>query len=78
MRENRCFSQRSKTHTMATGFALYQGVGEVLTQYDVNVETAELTRRGSVSLPGNVQYVWPHPSRKYFYVSTTEIGRAHV
>ena len=24
--------------------------------------------RGSVTLPANVQYAWPHPSRRYFYV----------
>ena len=59
---------------MPNSFALYRSVGEVLTQFDVDVERAELTQRGPVVLPGNVQYVWPHPSRKYFYVTTSDGG----
>jgi len=30
-----------------------------------------LTPRGSVTLPANVQYAWPHPSRRYFYVASS-------
>jgi 6-phosphogluconolactonase (cycloisomerase 2 family) len=48
---------------------VYAAVGAELTQYDVDVESATLTKRGSVTLPENVQYAWPHPSRKYFYVA---------
>jgi 6-phosphogluconolactonase (cycloisomerase 2 family) len=48
---------------------LYAGVGAELTQYDVDVEDAALTRRASVMLPENVQYAWPHPSGKYIYVA---------
>ena len=51
---------------------LYQSVGEQLTHFDVDVETATLTRRGSVTLPSKVQYVWAHPSRKYLTVSTSD------
>ena len=51
--------------------ALYAAVGPELTQYDVNVDGASLTKRGTVTLPANVQYVWPHQSRRYLYVATS-------
>lgn len=50
----------------------YQSVGEMLTQWDVDVEAATLTPRAAVSLPSNVQYVWPHPKRGFLYVSTSD------
>jgi 6-phosphogluconolactonase len=51
--------------------ALYASVGPTLTHYDVNVTAAELSRRSSVTLPANVQYAWPHASRQYLYVATS-------
>jgi 6-phosphogluconolactonase len=54
--------------------ALYSGVGTEFTHYDVDVEGAALTRRGSVKLPGGVQYAWPHPTRKFLYVSSSTGG----
>lgn len=50
----------------------YQSVGDRLTQWDVDIEAATLEPRGSVTLPSNIQYVWPHPSRKFLYVSTSD------
>jgi len=44
--------------------ALYSSVGPVLTHYDVDVEGAALAKRASVTLPANVQYAWPHASRR--------------
>jgi 6-phosphogluconolactonase len=39
-----------------------------------------LTRRGTVGLPANVQYVWPHASCRHLYVATSDsasgMGRA--
>lgn len=58
--------------------ALYRSVGETLTHFDIDVERAELTPRASINLPGNVQYLWPHPSRKYFYVSSSDGGSASL
>src|ERR1700676_3267142 len=52
--------------------ALYASVGPELTHYDVDVEGATLTRRGTVSLPGNVHYVWPHASRRFLYVASSD------
>jgi 6-phosphogluconolactonase len=51
--------------------ALYAAVGPVLTQYDVDVDGLTLAARGSVMLPANVQYAWPHRSHQYLYVATS-------
>jgi 6-phosphogluconolactonase len=51
---------------------LYQSIGEELFHWDVDVEAATLTRRDSVTLPSKVQYVWPHPSKKFITVSTSD------
>jgi 6-phosphogluconolactonase len=56
------------SHTPARA-VVYAAVGPELTQYDVDVEAATLTKRGSVTLPDSVQYAWPHPSRKFLYVA---------
>ena len=56
----------------ASRVALYANVGPELTHYDVDVDAATLTRRDSVILPANVQYVWPHASRKFLYVATSD------
>jgi 6-phosphogluconolactonase (cycloisomerase 2 family) len=52
--------------------SLYASVGAELTHYDVDVEGAALTRRETVTLPANVQYVWPHASRRYLYAATSD------
>ena len=51
-----------------TAFAFYASVGPELMLYSVDVDNATLTRRSPVEAPGNVQYAWPHPSRRYFYI----------
>jgi 6-phosphogluconolactonase (cycloisomerase 2 family) len=48
---------------------LYAATGPELAQYSVNAVDASLTRAGSVTLPFAVQYVWPHPSKKFLYVA---------
>src|SRR3954454_8715667 len=52
--------------------ALYASVGPELTQYDVDVEAAALVRRGTVTLPANVHYCWPHASRPILYVASSD------
>src|SRR5262245_24168869 len=54
--------------------ALYAGVGSDLTHYDVDVNAATLVKRGSVTLPAGVQYAWPHASRQYLYVASSNGG----
>jgi len=58
--------------------AFYQGVGDRLTQWDVDVDAATLTPRGSVTLPSRVQYVWPHPSGKFLYVTTSDAASGNT
>jgi 6-phosphogluconolactonase len=54
--------------------ALYSGVGTDLTHFDVDVNAGTLERRGTVRMPGGIQYAWPHPSRRYLYVSSSTGG----
>src|SRR5215510_2030728 len=58
--------------------AFYQAVGDRLTHWDVNADDATLTLRGSIGLPSNVQYAWPHPSRRYLYVSTSDAASGNA
>jgi 6-phosphogluconolactonase len=51
--------------------ALYASVGPELTQYDVDVDNAMLTKQRTVSLPANVHYAWPHASGEYLYVASS-------
>jgi 6-phosphogluconolactonase len=53
----------------------YQSIGPELARYDIDIEGTALTRRDAVSTPGaNVQYVWPHPSKKVLYVVSSDGG----
>ena len=60
--------------------SLYASVGAELTHYDMDIDAATLTRRDSISLPAKVQYAWPHQSRGFLYVATSDsqsgMGRA--
>ncbi len=51
---------------------LYAAVGPDITLYDMDVETGTLTAKGTVSAPANVQYVWPHASRRFLYVVSSD------
>jgi len=57
-----------------TKMALYSGVGTDFTHYEVDIDGAALTKRASVKLPGGVQYAWPHPSKKFLYVTSSTGG----
>jgi 6-phosphogluconolactonase len=52
--------------------ALYASVGPELTHYNVDIEGAALSRSGTVSLPANVHYAWPHASHRYLYVASSD------
>ena len=49
----------------------YASVGPRLNLYDLDAGAATLTARSGVTLPANVQYAWPHPSRKFLYVAAS-------
>jgi 6-phosphogluconolactonase (cycloisomerase 2 family) len=58
--------------------AFYSAVGGDLTLYSMNVDDASLTKRGTVSLPANVQYAWPHPSKQFLYTVSSTRGSGGV
>jgi 6-phosphogluconolactonase (cycloisomerase 2 family) len=54
--------------------AYYTSVGPLLKLFEVDVEAARLRESGAVTLPANIQYAWPHPSRRYLYVVSSNGG----
>src|SRR5262249_27145119 len=52
----------------------YSSVGSDLTLYSMDVDDASLVKRNTVTLPANIQYAWPHPSKQYFYVASSGGG----
>jgi 6-phosphogluconolactonase len=71
------FAQGSKTQSETTSMTknvFYTGVGPELALYSVDLENATLEQHGTVSTPTNVQYAWPHPSKKYLYVVSSNGG----
>lgn len=66
---------KSASETSGMGkVALYAAVGPELTQYDLDVDAATLTKRGSLTLPANVQEATPHPSKQYLYIAWSNGG----
>jgi 6-phosphogluconolactonase len=63
---------------MESRTALYSANGEVLTHYEMNTEEATLIKRSTLLLPANVQFAWPHPSRQYLYVISSNRRSAPV
>jgi 6-phosphogluconolactonase (cycloisomerase 2 family) len=59
------------------GVALYANVGSELVHFDVNVPSAELMQRGSITLPAGVQYAWPHASGRCLYVVSSNWASRH-
>jgi 6-phosphogluconolactonase len=56
---------------MPDNVMLYASIGPELIHYNVDVENMTLTRRDAVSLPANIHYAWPHASRRYLYVASS-------
>jgi 6-phosphogluconolactonase len=52
----------------------YASVGPLLKVFDVDVDGAQLRECSAVTLPANIQYAWPHPSRRYLYVVSSNGG----
>jgi len=59
--------ERSKT-------VYYASIGPALIAHDVDADGAALLRRSAVTLPANIQYVWPHPSRRTLYAVSSNGG----
>jgi 6-phosphogluconolactonase len=60
--------------TTRTRTVFYASVGGELTRYEMDVDAAVLNKLDSVSLPVNIQYAWPHRSRRYLYVVSSGGG----
>jgi 6-phosphogluconolactonase (cycloisomerase 2 family) len=58
----------------ATRVALYAATGGELTHWTVDLDKAELAGMAAVSCPANIQYAWPHPSKRYLYVAWSDGG----
>ena len=52
----------------------YASVGGDLTHYSTDVDDASLVKRNTVTLPANIQYAWPHPSKQYLYIVSSGGG----
>src|SRR6202051_5136275 len=63
------FGQSSMTKNV-----FYASAGPELTLYSVDVDNASLTKRDTVSTAVNIQYAWPHPSKQYLYVVSSNGG----
>jgi 6-phosphogluconolactonase len=52
----------------------YSAVGGDLTLYRMDIDGALLVKRETVTLPANIQYAWPHPSKQYVYIVSSGGG----
>ncbi len=52
----------------------YASVGPDLSLFHIDIAEAALQKRGAVTLPANIQYAWPHPSKRYLYVVSSSGG----
>ena len=52
----------------------YASIGPELGLFDIDVEHATLTKRASLGLPANIQYVSPAPSRRFLYAASSNGG----
>jgi 6-phosphogluconolactonase len=52
----------------------YASTGPQLTLFGLDVAEAALEKRSAVVLPANIQYAWPHPSKRYLYVVSSDGG----
>ena len=59
---------------MTANTVFYASTGPQLTLFGVDVAEAALEKRSTVVLPANVQYAWPHPSKRYLYVVSSDGG----
>jgi len=53
---------------------LYASTGPELTRYNIDPANASLIKRSSIRVPANIQFAWPHPSRKYLYAAWSDGG----
>jgi 6-phosphogluconolactonase (cycloisomerase 2 family) len=54
----------------------YASIGPELILFDLEIGSAELIKRSSVTLPATIQYAWPHPTHHFLYVVSSNGGPA--
>ena len=52
--------------------ALYASAGSRLIHFEVDADDAVLHECATLQLPADVQYAWPHASRRYLYVACSD------
>src|SRR5947207_14566896 len=57
-----------------TRTVFYSAVGGDLTLYSMDIDEFSLVKRNTLTLPANIQYAWPHPSKQYLYVVSSGGG----
>src|SRR2546425_4291952 len=57
-----------------TKTVFYSAIGGDLTLYSMDIDEVSLVKRNTVTLPANIQYAWPHPSKQYLYVASSGGG----
>jgi len=73
MASSLAFASRAWAQTAPRMTVYFASVGPVLTLYEIrDVDGGMLVPREQVTLPANVQYAWQHPSRRYFYVVSSD------
>ena len=66
--------KRAWSEPVTAKTVFYTSVGPELTLFDIDIADAALQKRGTVTLPANIQYAWPHPSKRYLYVVSSNGG----
>ena len=66
--------KRAWSEPVTAKTVFYTSVGPDLTLFDIDVADAALQKRAAVTLPANIQYAWPHPSKRYLYVVSSNGG----
>ncbi len=60
--------------SMTAKNVFYASTGPELTLYSVDVDGPALVKRDTISIAANIQYAWPHPSKQYLYVVSSDGG----
>ena len=66
--------KRAWSEPVTAKTVFYTSVGPEMTLFDIDIADAALQKRGAVTLPANIQYAWPHPSKRYLYVVSSNGG----
>lgn len=56
---------------------VFTGVGPKLTHWRLGADRSRLEELDAWTLPANVQYAWPHPTRPVLYVASSDGGTRH-